>query len=29
MEVVEHYRMALLRGISTGHFIRRACGANA
>jgi asparagine synthase (glutamine-hydrolysing) len=29
VEVVEHYRLALLRGISTGHFICRACGANA
>jgi asparagine synthase (glutamine-hydrolysing) len=28
MEVIECYRLALLRGISTGHFIRRACGAN-
>jgi asparagine synthase (glutamine-hydrolysing) len=28
-EVAEPYRLALLRGISTGHFIRRACGANA
>jgi asparagine synthase (glutamine-hydrolysing) len=29
LEVVEPYRLALLRGISTGHFIRRAVGANA
>jgi asparagine synthase (glutamine-hydrolysing) len=28
-EVIQAYRLALLRGISTGHFIRRASGANA
>jgi asparagine synthase (glutamine-hydrolysing) len=28
-EVSQAYRVALLRGISTGHFIRRASGANA
>jgi asparagine synthase (glutamine-hydrolysing) len=28
-EVIAAYRLALLRGISTGHFIRRASGANA
>jgi asparagine synthase (glutamine-hydrolysing) len=28
-EVMEAYRLALLRGISTGHFIRCASGANA
>jgi asparagine synthase (glutamine-hydrolysing) len=28
-QVVEAYRLALLRGISAGHFLRRASGANA
>ena len=28
-EVVEPYRLALLRGISAGHFLRRAVGSNA
>jgi asparagine synthase (glutamine-hydrolysing) len=28
-EVTAPYRLALLRGISTGHFLRRASGANA
>lgn len=28
VEMVEHYRLALLRGISTGHFLRTAAGTN-
>jgi asparagine synthase (glutamine-hydrolysing) len=28
-EVIDAYRLALLRGVSTGNFIRRASGANA
>jgi asparagine synthase (glutamine-hydrolysing) len=28
-EIVEQYRLALLRGISCGHFLRRASGGNA
>jgi asparagine synthase (glutamine-hydrolysing) len=28
-EVMEHFRLALLRGIATGHFLRRATGSNA
>jgi asparagine synthase (glutamine-hydrolysing) len=27
-EVTQHYRLALLRGISGGHFLRKATGAN-
>jgi asparagine synthase (glutamine-hydrolysing) len=27
-DIVEHYRGALLRGISAGHFLRKASGAN-
>jgi len=27
-EVVERYRLALLRGVSSGHFLRRALGSN-
>jgi asparagine synthase (glutamine-hydrolysing) len=26
--VIKHYRLALLRGISVGHFLRKASGAN-
>jgi asparagine synthase (glutamine-hydrolysing) len=28
-EVMEQYRLALLRGIATGHFLRKASGSNA
>jgi asparagine synthase (glutamine-hydrolysing) len=28
-EIIEKYRLALLRGISVGHFLRRASGGNA
>ena len=27
-EIIEPYRLALLRGISAGHFLRKASGAN-
>ena len=27
-EVIDHYRVALLRGLSAGHFLRKASGAN-
>jgi asparagine synthase (glutamine-hydrolysing) len=26
--VIRHYRLALLRGVSAGHFLRKATGAN-
>ena len=28
MDVMQNYRLALLRGLSTGHFLRRTAGAN-
>ena len=28
-DIIEQYRLALLRGISVGHFLRRASGGNA
>jgi asparagine synthase (glutamine-hydrolysing) len=28
-DTIEQYRLALLRGISVGHFLRRASGGNA
>jgi asparagine synthase (glutamine-hydrolysing) len=28
-EIIEPYRLALLRGVSSGHFLRRASGANS
>ncbi len=28
-DVVSRYRLALLRGLSAGHFLRKACGSNA
>jgi asparagine synthase (glutamine-hydrolysing) len=28
-EIIDQYRLALLRGISVGHFLRRASGSNA